>query len=80
MHKVCSGCTPLNFQILEKLAQSKPTQSSVAKHFVVFQETIQNVTSNKELIRRVEIGKHSHKRYHLKFKQKHEDVIEATYQ
>ena len=41
----------LKLQISEKLAEPKATQSSVAKHFGVSRETIQNVIANKELLR-----------------------------
>ena len=83
----CWSCTKygqvihlVELQILEKLAEPKATQSSVAKHFGVSRKTIQNVIANKELLRGVEIAKHSHKRCHLKVEQKYEDVSEATYQ
>ena len=70
----------LKLQISEKLAEPKATQSSVAKQFGVSRKNIQNVIANKELLRGVEIAKHSHKRCHLKVEQKYEDVSEATYQ
>ena len=70
----------VKLQILEKLAKSKATQSSVAKHFGVSRKTTENVSANKELLCRVKIAKHNHKRCHLKFEQKYEDINEASSQ
>ena len=51
----------LKLQILEKLAEPKATQSSIAKHFSVSRITIQNSIGNKELSHGVEIAKQSQK-------------------
>ena len=68
----------LKSQILEKLAESQATQSSVAKHFVVSRKTIQNVIADKKLLRGVEMAKHSHKKCHLKVEQKYENADETA--
>ena len=48
----------------EKIAEPKATENSVAKSFGVAPKTTQNIIANKELLRVVEIAKHSHKRCH----------------
>ena len=79
LHAVRKLSISLKLQILEKLAEPKPTQSSVAKHFGFSRKTIQNVIANKELLRGFKIAGHSHKRCHLKVEQKYGDVSEVTY-
>ena len=80
VRRVVNLSISLKLHILGKVAKPKATQSSVAKHFNVFQNTIKKLIANKELVCGVEIAKHRHKRCHLKIEQKCEDVSEATYQ
>ena len=67
-------------QILQKLSKAGESQSSVAKIFGVSRKTVQNVISNKELLKQADQFGVNQNRCQLKVGQKFDDVNKATYE